>query len=205
MTPARRVRRPGTLLSQDGVAPAPLWQPVHPALVPGEAVPGLPSIAATWENTIVELIVTGLVTTAFGGNPLLTVIVTLHDPTCVMLNTLVVEVLEPDGMLQPVPVVVQEKFNGPGPDALPWRVTPVMVWVGALPGTPLIVKPSAVEVVGLKSAPLGIEPAAGVPAKVTDTFPPDRPATTTLAASGVSSTTIVRCAMSVEGPSLTWS
>lgn len=126
-------------MTHDGVFPPLKWQPLQPALVPGEAVPALPSIAATWENTIVELIVTGLVTTALGGNPLLTVIVTLHDPTCVMLNTLVVEVLEPAGMLQPVPVVVQEKFNGPGPDALPWRVTPVMVWVGALPGTPLTV------------------------------------------------------------------
>ncbi len=91
MTVARRAARPAVVLRQSGVALVPLWQPVQPALVPGEAVPALPSIAATWENTIVELIVTGLVTTALGGNPLLTVIVTLHDPTCVMLNTLELE------------------------------------------------------------------------------------------------------------------
>ncbi|TMH83281.1 MAG: hypothetical protein E6H49_02795 [Betaproteobacteria bacterium] len=64
---------------------------------------------------------TVLVTTALGGNPLLTVIVTLQVPTLVMLSSLVVEVLEPAGMLQPAlpALAVQEKFNGPGPEAVP--------------------------------------------------------------------------------------
>jgi hypothetical protein len=117
-------------------------------------------MVATFANSTLEVIVTALVTTALGSIPLLTVIVTLHEPTCEMLSTLVVDVLCPAGMLQPVPVVVQEKFRGPGPAAVPCRVTPLIVRAGALARLPLIVQPSAVVVMGLKSAPEGLEPAA---------------------------------------------
>jgi hypothetical protein len=78
-------------------------------------------MGATFANRTLELIVTVLVRTALGSIPLLTVIVTSQDPTLETLSTLVVAVLEPAGMEHPaVPVVVvQEKLNGPGPDALP--------------------------------------------------------------------------------------
>jgi hypothetical protein len=50
---------------------------------PGEAVPGLPSIAATWENTTVELIVTVWVIVDVPGRLLLTVNLTSHVPALV--------------------------------------------------------------------------------------------------------------------------
>jgi hypothetical protein len=97
---------------------------------------------------------------------LLTVIVTLQDPTPVIVRDLVVEVLAPAGMVQPaVPdVAVQEKFSGPGPEALPWRVTLVKVRVAATAGVPD--HPSAVELIALKLAPLGLDPAAAWTVKV---------------------------------------